>query len=132
MIDGDAAADPLKGAMIRAQTFEVTRAADAFDGGVQPKRQQHARIVGVAALMSFDGLNALQKRTEVELLDKRPDEANRMVGFDALIERLHEHFALIALGQAQTRRGRSRRNRLGRTIAWIGFGEEDRLNVRNR
>src|SRR5260221_12758095 len=99
MINGDAAADPLKDAMVGAEGFELSRAADAFDGGVEPKGQEDAWIVGIAALMSFDGLDALKERTEVELLDEGPDEAHGMIGFDALVERLHEHFALRALRQ---------------------------------
>ena len=97
----DAAAEPLIGEVVLAESFQLACAADPPQGGEDPKRDEQSRIGGVAADMSLDGLDVGQPGVQVEAADQRPDRAGLGVRLEPIVERAPTVFDLIALRHAQ-------------------------------
>ena len=78
-VDRHAAAQPQIGVVARAQSFEMTRAADALGGREDPHREQNRRIGRGLPGRAFARIDRLMESREIESLDRRPDDARAMV-----------------------------------------------------
>jgi hypothetical protein len=107
VVDGDAAAEPLIRQMVFAESFQFTRAANAFQGGEHPERDEQAGIGGIATDVMLDRLDFEEPGIEVELADEAPDDACLGIGIESFVEGGPVHFDLIAVRDAKPRRSSS-------------------------
>ncbi len=101
VVDRNPAAKPLISEMIVAKAFEFPGAADASQGGEDPKRDEQPRIGGVSAGTTLDRLDVVEPGVEIESADKAPDDACLGIGVEAFLERLPVHFDLVAVRDAK-------------------------------
>jgi hypothetical protein len=105
VVDGDAAAQPAEGVVVRAQPGQRAGGAHALQGGVQPQGDAQARIDGGAAWATFAGADRLGKRFEIQLEAEVPDDAGLVVGIEQILQGQGRD-DLLTVGLTQTR-GRS-------------------------
>ena len=86
IIDRNPAAKPLIGEVVLAESFQLPRAADAFQGGEHPKCDEQPGIGGVAAGMTLDRLNILEPGVEIEPADKAPNHVRLRIGVEPFVE----------------------------------------------
>jgi hypothetical protein len=103
VIHRHAAAQPLERIVARAESVQAVGAGDAFEGRIQPQRDQQANVDGRSSRMMLDGPVFGFQGGEVHLLDEVPDGADGMVGRDQLVEETRMRIELIAVGPAKTR-----------------------------
>ena len=103
VVDADAATQPLEGDMLGAKTRQRAGAADAFDRGVQPQRQQHPRIGRRVSGTSLHRFDPIVKARQIELLAERPHQAHPMIGRHQVVQAQRPHLHLPALGLTQAR-----------------------------
>ena len=101
VVHRDAAAQPLIGEVVLAETFQLPRAADPLERGEHPQRDEQPGIGGVATDMPLDGLDVGEPGVQVEAADQCPDRAGRGVGVEPFVERAPTVFDLIALRHAE-------------------------------
>ena len=97
--------------LLFTQPGEFTGAADSLQCGKDPQPDQQAGVGGIAADVSLDGLDLAEPGLQIERADGRPDDPDRMVGLEQIIERCPAQLNLIAYGHPQP--GLARWSRLG-------------------
>ena len=60
VIEGNAAAEPLVGAMVLAESFDLAGTGDAIDGRPEQQGEEDAKIGGIAAGDALDGPDGLK------------------------------------------------------------------------
>ena len=77
VVDRHAAADPPVGVVLLAQPSDFAPATHALQRGVQPQREQHARVNGRAARVAATGLDSLEQFAQILTHDVTPNKARR-------------------------------------------------------
>jgi hypothetical protein len=80
---------------------ELSGAANAVDGGVEPQRHEDLGIDGGATGPALGGLDAVVQGAEVEAFDVVPDEACGMIVGDQVIQWRRSEDDLIVVGGAE-------------------------------
>lgn len=87
IVNANSATKPHVGQIASAKTIQMARAADRFDSSKQPQGHENLRIDSIASDATFDGLNFLIQRLQVERIDIRPDGPDAMIPGNQLVQR---------------------------------------------
>jgi hypothetical protein len=80
------AAQPLEADVLAAQPVQLARAPHPLDRGVEPKRQQKARVGRRMTGMTLDRFDRAIQRREIEPLGKGPDKARPVVRRQQIVQ----------------------------------------------
>jgi len=114
IIGGDVPGDPLKRRVLPAEFVEPPRAADPFDGGVEPQSHEDLGVDGRAARSAFDRFDPVVQRGEVESFDVIPNDPRGVILGDQGIQGSGTKDDLLTIGRSHPRPSRRRGVGLGR------------------
>ena len=102
-IHTDAAAQPLVGDVLIAQPRQLAGAANAIGRGIQPQRQQDARVRRRMARSTLHRLDRRHQRRHGQPLDKVPHHPDAVVGRHQIVQANRPQFDLAPFRHPQPR-----------------------------